>query len=115
VEAVAGDVAVVQDKRDLWIGGELRESAGFVGWRDGERGDAEVSEVAQRSGPGGTGEGVGVGWYGVVAIEDKEMAGDRLRDRRFSVVLRLRERGVNQRRGSKGKSSDEKEAAKHGK
>jgi hypothetical protein len=42
------------------------------------------------------------------------VAGNRLRDEGYSLVLRLRERGVNQRSGCKCKSNDEEEAAKHG-
>lgn len=90
VDALAGDVAVVQDERDLWIGGELRESTGFLGGRNGQRGEPEVSEMMQGAGSDGAAERVGVPWDDVVAIDDEQMAGDRLRDGQRDWRLRLR-------------------------
>jgi hypothetical protein len=78
MEAVRSDVAVVQDECHLRIGGELRESAGFVCGRDGERGNTQVSKVMQGACIDGTGERVGVSGDGVAAVEDQETAGNRL-------------------------------------
>ena len=89
LEAVCDDEAVVQDERDLRIGGELRESAGFVCGCDREGSDTEVREVVEGVGSCGTGERVSVGGDGVVAIEDNQAARNRLRDGRGDLSLRL--------------------------
>lgn len=112
MDALAGDVAVVQDECDLRIGDELRECVRFVGRRDSQRGDAEVSEMVQRTGSGGAGERIGVGRYGVVPIEDKETAGNRLRDGELGRD-RLRLSSGNPCGGG-GRECEQEEASKHG-
>ena len=91
VEVVRSDVAVVQDERYLWVGGELREGAWFVGGCDGKCSDAEMPEMAQRASSGDAGQRVGVGGDGVTTVEDQETAGNWLRYREYVWRVRLRE------------------------